>query len=61
MRGKPDPQPIPLWITPKSEEQLVELVEQMGCPEAYHAMMFTWNYLVSLRRDKDEIQDDIPS
>ena len=46
---------VGFWITPASEEELYELVTGLQSPEAIHAMMFTWNYMVKLLEEK---QDD---
>ena len=41
-------QPVGMWVTPKSQEELQEMVEGLNSPEATHAMMFTWNYLAGV-------------
>ena len=48
-------QPVGMWVTPASQEELTKLVEGLNSPEAYHAMMFTWNYLASvINKDHEE-------
>lgn len=41
-------QPVGMWVTPKSQAELQEMVEGLNSPEAIHAMMFTWNYLAGV-------------
>jgi len=47
-------QPVGMWVTPKSQEELQAMVEGLNSPEAIHAMMFTWNYLAYLIKYEDE-------
>lgn len=39
---------VGLWVTPTSREELQQMVSAMDSPEAIHAMMFTWNYMVKV-------------
>ena len=46
--------PIGMWVTPTSQEHLQQLVEDLGTPEAIHAMMYTWNYFTNYYKDKEK-------
>lgn len=47
-------QPVGMWATPTSEEELQKMVKNLNEPGAYHAMMWTWNYLASLINEEED-------
>ena len=58
-------EPVEMWATPTSQEDLTKRVTELDGPgAATHAMMFTWNYLASVvnKDDKDDRpQENVPS
>ena len=48
--SKPLIQPVGMWVTPTTQEELQERVAALH-PDAVHAMMFTWNYLAYVLKD----------
>ena len=44
---------VGFWATPKSQEELNDMVEGLNSPEAIHAMMFTWNYIAYMMELED--------
>ena len=46
--------PVKMWVTPKTQQELQELVTGLNSPEAIHAMMYTWNYFAEVTKFESE-------